>query len=61
MGELDRTNAGDHIFNWPSLSQNVEKFKTRRTDMKAIRNRIRDLCTIHIEEKFGIEEIGMIC
>ncbi|MGB9629575.1 MAG: hypothetical protein ACPL6D_13020 [Thermodesulfobacteriota bacterium] len=61
MGKQYSADAGNYIFYWPLASKNIKKLKTGRTDMKAIRNRIRDLCSIHIDKKFGIDKVRMIC
>lgn len=60
FSKLNSTDTGDHILYRPLVSQDVEKFETRRTGMDTISDGIRDLLSIQVDEKFRINKVGMI-
>jgi len=61
MGEVNSNNTRNYIFYLPLVSQNVEEFEARRTDMDTISDGIRDLPSIQVNEKLGINKVGVIC
>ena len=61
MGELNSTNTGDDILQRPLISKNIEEFQTGRTNVDAITHGIRDFPPIHVDEKCGIDKVGMVC
>ena len=61
MGELNSANTWNYIFYRPLVSQNVEEFEARRADVDTVSNGIRDLASVHVDEKFRINKVSVIC
>jgi hypothetical protein len=60
-GKHYSANARGYVLNLPLTSEDVEKFKTRRTHTETIGNRVGDSGAIKFEKEFRIKKIGMIC
>jgi len=61
MSELHGPDTGDHVFNWPSLPQDIKQLKAGRTHMDTISNGVGGSGVIKLDEKVRIKKIGMIC